>query len=100
MRKGAYMGKQKEKSQEEAYLCMVEALRKNRPATEKVRLFKDSGRYKGDVFASVNGRRFLIQRGVEVELPYAVAQVIRASERQDEAAARFAGRCREEARFA
>ena len=94
------MAKKKEKGREEAYLDMVEELRKNRPATERLRLFKDSGRYKNDVFASVNGRRFLIQRGVEVELPYAVAQVIRASERQDEAAARFAGRCREEARFA
>ena len=40
-------------------------------AEEKVRikLFKDNGRYKGDLFVSVNGVNYKIRRGVEVEVP-------------------------------
>ena len=38
-------------------------------AEEKVRvkLFKDNGRYKSDLFVSVNGVNYMIRRGVEVE---------------------------------
>ena len=37
--------------------------------TVKIRLFKDHGAYQEPVFAAVNGRTFLIQRGEEVEVP-------------------------------
>ena len=94
------MTKNTENTPEQAYLEMVAALRAARPETVTMKLFKDNGRYKGDVLASVNGRRFLIQRGVEVEMPYAIAQVIRASQKQDENAALLVSRLRTEARFA
>lgn len=53
------------------------------PKMVKIKLFKDSGDYKDDVFVSVNGMRYQIQRGVEVEVPDFVKEVIDNSERQD-----------------
>ena len=49
--------------------------------TEVIRLFKDNQRYKTPVF--VNGETYLIQRGVDVEVPKAVAEVLRHSEEMD-----------------
>ena len=48
--------------------------------TEVIRLFKDNQRYKTPVFVGVNGETYLIQRGVDVEVPKAVAEVLRHSE--------------------
>ena len=48
-----------------------------------IRLFKDSDRYKDDLFVSVNGQTFLIQRGVDVEVPWYVAEVIQNAIRSD-----------------
>ncbi len=50
----------------------------------KIRLIKDNCRYKGDLFVSVNGVSYKIRRGVEVEVPPAVAEVLEHSQRQDE----------------
>ncbi len=50
----------------------------------RIRLFKDNSRYKGDLFVSVNGVNYKIRRGVEVEVPPAVAEVLEHSQRQDE----------------
>lgn len=52
--------------------------------TVTLKLFRDSERYRDDVFAAVNGRRYRIQRGVEVTVPACVAAVIEESEKQDE----------------
>ena len=54
--------------------------------TEKIFLFKDDSTYKDDLFVSVNGRNFQIHRGVEVEVPACVAEVIRNSDRQKQLA--------------
>ena len=51
--------------------------------TEVIRLFKDNQRYKTPVFVGVNGETYLIQRGVDVEVPKAVAEVLRHSEEMD-----------------
>ncbi|MCL2488985.1 MAG: hypothetical protein FWE80_09910 [Oscillospiraceae bacterium] len=48
----------------------------------KIKLFKDNDGYKDDVFVSVNGHSFLIQRGVEVEVPDYIAEELERSERQ------------------
>ena len=57
----------------------------------RIRLFKDNSRYKGDLFVSVNGVNYKIRRGVEVEVPPAVAEVLEHSQMQDElTAARIA----------
>ena len=54
--------------------------------TVKIRLFKDHGAYQEPVFAAVNGRTFLIQRGEEVEVHESVAEVLENSFRQQAAA--------------
>ena len=58
---------------------MAEAKKK----TETIRLFSDSGKYKGDLFVSVNGVNYQIKRGVTVQVPPEVAEVIQHSEEQD-----------------
>lgn len=53
------------------------------PAAEKmvrIRLFKDSHRYSAPVFVGVNGDNYLIQRGVDVDVPEAVAEVLHNSQ--------------------
>ena len=54
----------------------------------KVKLFKDNQNYSGDVFVSVNGESYLIQRGVTVEVPEYIAEVLETSQREDENAIR------------
>ena len=53
----------------------------------RIRLFKDNSRYKGDLFVSVNGVNYKIRRGVEVEVPPEVAEVLEHSQMQDTMAA-------------
>lgn len=55
----------------------------------KIHLFKDNKNYNGDVFVAVNGRTFQIQRGVDVEVPECVAEVLRNSEFQNAEAVRL-----------
>lgn len=50
----------------------------------KVRLFKDNQNYTADVFVSVNGENYLIKRGVTVEVPEYIAEVLESSQREDE----------------
>ena len=52
---------------------MAEAKKK----TETIRLFSDGGKYKGDLFVSVNGVHYQLQRGKNIEVPPEVAEVIR-----------------------
>lgn len=70
--------------------AMTEAVQENAQAekdTEIVNLFKDGHRYSEPVFVGVNGETYLIQRGVDVEVPKAIAEVLRHSEEMDNAAA-------------
>ena len=55
---------------------MAEAKKK----TETIRLFSDGGKYKGDLFVSVNGVNYQLQRGKNIEVPPEVAEVIRHSQ--------------------
>lgn len=52
--------------------------KKNDPWTDLVpiRLFYDGVNYKDDMYVAINGRRFQIQRGVEVMVPRCVKEVI------------------------
>ncbi len=56
----------------------------------KYRAFKDNGKYKDDITVIVNGKPWRIQRGVEVEIPRYVYNVIIQSEEQDLKAANYA----------
>ena len=69
---------------------MAEKKNEKQPEGEKrvrIRLFKDNGKYKDDVFVGVNGKGYRIQRGVDVEVPESVANVLEESARQDAATA-------------
>ena len=56
-----------------------------------IHLFKDDDRYAAPVFVGVNGDSYLIQRGIDVKVPKAVAEVLEHSQMQDElTAARIA----------
>ena len=56
-----------------------------------IHLFKDDDRYAAPVFVGVNGDSYLIQRGIDVKVPKAVAEVLEHSIKQD---ARRLGRVR------
>lgn len=61
--------------------------KKRKPESEpKVRIRLPINPEKGDRIVSVNGKTWIIQRGVEVEVPKYVAEVIENSDRQDELA--------------
>lgn len=63
----------------------------------RFRLFKDDGKYKSPVYVGLNGKGYLIQRGVDVELPRGVyeilmhsqEQIVAATELSDELASRL-----------
>ena len=59
------------------------AKKENEDGMVRIRLFSDNGRYKGDLFVSVNGVNYQIKRGVTVQVPPEVAEVIQHSEEQD-----------------
>lgn len=64
-------------------------LRKTYPQlSELIHLFKDDDRYSAPVFVGVNGDSYLIQRGMDVKVPKAVAEVLEHSIKQDAEAAR------------
>lgn len=50
-----------------------------------IHLFKDNGKYKDDLFVGLNGTFYTIQRGIDVEVPAGVAEIIINSMKQDEA---------------
>lgn len=52
-----------------------------------VKLFKDSGRYTDDVFVRMNNKTFQIKRGVRVEVPRYVVEILNNSDAQDRLAA-------------
>ncbi len=83
------MSAKKEKEQEttQGAASTGEAQSAASPEMVKIRLFKDNDKYKDDVFVAVNGRSFQIKRGVEVEVPGYVAEVLERSMRQDQATA-------------
>lgn len=53
-----------------------------------VHLFKgNTGKYTSDVFVGLNCKGYLIKRGVDVQVPAGVAEILRHSEEQDALAA-------------
>lgn len=53
----------------------------------EVELFADNDKYKDDVIVAVNGKTWQIKRGVPVQVPRYVAEVIKNSQNQDRATA-------------
>lgn len=63
----------------------AEIKKANEPVT--IRLFKDSDKYKSDVFVCINGESWLIKRGESVQVPRKVADVLALADDQIGAAA-------------
>jgi len=61
------------------------------PETVMIRLPRASYGEEETVFVGVNGKGYRIQRGVDVEVPRSVAEVLRNSEEAKDAALRYAG---------
>lgn len=60
---------------------MAEAAKKEKMV--KIRLFKDSNKYKNDQFVGVNGRTFQVKRGMEMEVPLCCASTLEDSQAQE-----------------
>ena len=43
----------------------------------------DGDKYKEDIFVGLNGKNYVIKRGVDVEVPEEVAEILRRSHEQD-----------------
>lgn len=61
------------------------------PETVTIRLPRAAYGEEDTVFVGVNGKGYRIQRGVDVEVPRSVAEVLRNSEDAKDAALRYAG---------
>jgi hypothetical protein len=55
---------------------------KTQKNTKTIRLYKDNDKYKDDVQVIVNGKVFIIQRGVDVEVPDYVEEVLDNAQKQ------------------
>ncbi|MBQ7800003.1 MAG: hypothetical protein IJ370_05880 [Oscillospiraceae bacterium] len=55
----------------------------------KLKLFYDGYNYTDDVTVIVNGKTYIIQRGVEVEVPKCVKDVLDDAARQERAAQKY-----------
>ena len=65
----------------------------------KIHLFKDNKAYTDDVFVGVNGKTYQIKRGVDVEVPESVAEVLKNSERQSAEAFRVMNELQKDAEW-
>ena len=68
---------------------MAEAKKTTETAEKMVKIRLPRNRKEDDMFVSVNERTWIIKRGVEVEVPECVAEVIRNSELMQEEAYEF-----------
>lgn len=66
----------KQKAEAEAHKAYMDEL-------VEVKLFKDTGKYKDDVYVGVNGENVLIKRGERVKIKRKFAEVLDNSDRQD-----------------
>lgn len=62
----------------------------------RVKYFKDNGRYKDDITVGYNGRMYKVQRGVYVEIPRVVDEIIQQSFAQDLHSAEYQERLQNE----
>ena len=70
-------------NEEEKLKRLVEENEKRVHETTTIRLFKDNGKYKDPAVVMCNGKCYQIERGINVEVPVFVAEILRNSEEQD-----------------
>ena len=78
--KGEAMAKEKEEAMAKE---KEEAMAKEKEEMVTFQLHKDSSKYSSDVFVGINGKTWLIKRGVPVELPKPVYDVLAESMHAD-----------------
>lgn len=66
-----------------------EAARARGEELVEVKLFRDNGKYKDDVFVSCNGETIAIKRGEKVKIKRKFAEILENSQRQDMETARL-----------
>ena len=76
--------KMKEKEQEEPHLGGKAFMPEGPKKMVKVKLFRDNNQYKDSVYVAVNGESYMVPRGVEVEVPDYVANVLQNSIEEDQ----------------
>ena len=76
--------KLKEKEQEEPHYGGKAFMPEGPKTMVKVKLFRDNDRYKDPVFVAVNGERYIVPRGVEVEIPEYIYEVLERSMAEDQ----------------
>lgn len=82
------MAKKNETAQAAINETAQAAIKETSPdALVEIMLFKDSGKYKDDVFVGVNGRGILIKRGETVKIQRKYAEVLQNSMKQDQSTA-------------
>lgn len=66
-------------------------VKKEKAAADRVtlKLFYDGRKYADDVTVIINGKSYLIQRGVEVEVPRAVKLLLEDAARQEQQARQY-----------
>jgi len=75
-----------EKRADEGQKAKEDAIKKANEELEEyvdIKLFKDNGKYKDDVFVSVNGENCVIKRGVKTRIKRKFALVLEQSDMQD-----------------
>ena len=60
------------------------AVAKAEKKTVKIRLYKDNDKYRDDVSVIVNGEVYIVKRGIEVEVPDFVAEVLENAQKQNQ----------------
>lgn len=64
--------------------------KKNKDGTVKIKLFKSKDKkYSQPLKVFLNGKGYCIPRGIEVEIPKSVAEIIKNAERQENAAVTY-----------
>ena len=73
-------------------ILRMEADRARGEELVEVKLFRDNGKYKDDVFVGCNGETIAIKRGEKVKIKRKFAEILEHSQRQDFEAARLVER--------
>lgn len=60
------------------------AAAKPQKSTKTIRLYKDNDKYKDDVQVIVNGTVYIVKRGIDVEVPDFVAEVLDNAQQQSQ----------------
>lgn len=85
----------KEENAPEMAEAEKEKIAQEKEETEKIYLFEDDDKYSAPLFVGVNGRFYRVKRGVDVDVPKSVSEVIKNSLAQKKVAKEARDRAKE-----